>query len=71
MDRRHILCLLYFLCSKNKLRGRMLRWSLRLFWCSFRWRRNSFLEAVGYDNASYGNSAERERNVEAGLGREN
>jgi hypothetical protein len=50
----------------------MLPWFLRLVWCIFfRWRRDSFLEAVGYENASYGNSAERERNIEAGLGREN
>lgn len=49
----------------------MFPWFLRPMWYSFRWRRHNFLEAVGYENASYSNGAESERNIETGPGREN
>ena len=54
----------------------MLPWFLRLIRCGFRWRRHrwrrhSLLEAVGYEDASYGNSAKGERDIEASFRWEN
>jgi hypothetical protein len=42
---------------------------LRRVWCGFRGSIGS-LKTVGYENASYGHSAERKRKVETGFGRE-
>ena len=36
----------------------------------FFWRGNSLLKAVGYENAGYGNSAHRKRDLKAGFGGE-
>lgn len=49
------------------------RSQLELFrrcWCGFRGRRHGLLKMVGYENASYGHSADRKRDIEAGFGRE-
>ena len=42
----------------------------RRIWCGFLGRRHGILKTVGYENASYGHSAERKGNVEAGFRRE-
>ena len=39
-------------------------------YCVF-WRGHSPLKAVGYEDAGYGNSAHRKRDLKAGFGREN
>lgn len=46
--------------GRNTLQERVHPWFLRLIRCGFRWRRHSLFEAVGYEDASYGNSAEGE-----------
>jgi len=42
----------------------------RRIWCGFLGRRHGILKTVGYENASYGHSAERKGNIEAGFRRE-
>src|SRR5260221_14714313 len=37
-------------------------------WCGFRGRRYSLLKTVGYENASYGHSADRKRYIETDFG---
>jgi hypothetical protein len=57
--------------KETQYRDERFPWFLRLLGCGFRWRRYSFLEAVGYEDASYGNSANGERNIEASFRWEN
>jgi len=62
MDRTCFRCAVV---SAPKTRSKL----LRRVWCGFLGRRYGLLKTVGYEDASYGHSAERKRNIETDFGR--